>query len=237
MNWIKRSFRLTCAIATIIYRTITVLIKMKFADNPKDIFSKEMKIWAKNTLKHLKINVQVQGCENISENETYIYIANHTNLIDIPILVEAIPDNIHFMYKQSLQKVPVLGTALKASPFVPIVRENNKNAMNGINKSIEALQNTGSVIVFPEGTRSKTGELATFKRGAFAIASKSNKKIVPISIKGVEKIMPPNNNWRINKGTVRVIINKPIEKLPEERNEQIRIINEIHSLIEQQLKS
>jgi 1-acyl-sn-glycerol-3-phosphate acyltransferase len=134
--------------------------------------------------------VVVSGIENIDENEKYIYIANHTNLIDIPIAVKALQhDNINFVYRESLQKVPMLGLALRKSPFIPIVRENSKNAMASVEKANNILKNA-SVIMFPEGTRSYTGETGKFKRGAFLLATMSNKKIVPISIAGVELITP-----------------------------------------------
>jgi len=138
--------------------------------------------------------VIVTGTENLSKDENYIYIANHTNLIDIPILVKALQnDNINFMYRQSLQKIPMLGLALKISPFIPIVRESSKNAMQSVEQASNTLLNA-SVIMFPEGTRNYTGEVAKFKRGAFLLAQISKKKIVPISISGVEKITPPNNS-------------------------------------------
>jgi len=97
------------------------------------------------------------------------------------------------MYRKSLQKVPVLGLALKISPCIPIIREDSINAMSSVEKAKNSLSNT-SVILFPEGTRNYTGIVGHFKRGAFLLAQKSNKKIVPISICGVEKIAPPQKS-------------------------------------------
>jgi len=217
------------------YSAIKVFVCSFFLKDKNSFFFKEMSKWASGILRATGTEVVVRGAENIAPNETYIYVANHTNYIDIPILVKAIPDKIHFMYRASLQKVPMLGLALKTSPFIPIVRENNKNAMDGINKAVASLNNSGSVILFPEGTRSKTGELAPFKRGAFLIASKSNKKIIPVSIVGVEKICPPDKNLHFNKGQVIVTINKPIESLSEERNELSQQINSLHAFISEQI--
>ena len=219
------------------YRAIKVFIVSFFLKNKSDFFFKEMSKWANSMLNATDTEVVVRGVENINPNETYIYIVNHVNYIDIPILVKAIPDKIHFMYRESLRKVPMLGIALKTSPFIPIIRGDNKNALDGINKAVESLNNSGSVILFPEGTRSKTGKLAPFKRGAFFIAAKSNKKIIPISIVGVEKIFPPEKMIHFNKGTVVVTINQSIELVAENRNELTKQINALHTLINEQINS
>jgi 1-acyl-sn-glycerol-3-phosphate acyltransferase len=209
----------------------------KFSNNFTDFFFKEMKLWGKKIVEISEIELEIEGIENLSENEKYIFVANHTNLLDIPVLIEAIPQNIHFMYKSSLQKVPMLGMALKISPFIPLIRENNKNAMSGIENATKLLDKSGSVIIFPEGSRSETGELAQFKRGAFLIASKSNKKIVPVSIIGIEKILPKNQKFRINKGKVLVIINKAIEKIPENRTEMMNFINNLNDFMKNQIEN
>ena len=230
-------FKISFIALSTTYRTLKAVTIGKFSNNSSEIFFKEMKLWASEIVKATGTEIQIQGLENINKNETYIYIANHTNLLDIPVLIKAIPDNIHFMYKESLQKVPMLGFALKNSPFIPIVRENIKNSMEGINKSVESLKNSGSVIIFPEGSRSKTGELAPFKRGAFMIASKAEKKIIPITIIGIEKILPADNQLRLTKGIVKVIINKPIEKLSENRTEMMNTIQNLHLFFAEQIKN
>jgi 1-acyl-sn-glycerol-3-phosphate acyltransferase len=237
MFFIERIFRFFWFATVMSYRAIKVFICSFFVKDKSSFFFKEMDKWANGILRATGTEVIVRGMKNIAPNETYIYIANHTNYIDIPILVKAIPDKIHFMYRASLQKVPMLGIALKTSPFIPLVPENSKNAMAGINRAISSLNDSGSVILFPEGTRSKTGELAPFKRGAFLIASKSNKKIIPVSVVGVEKICPPNKNLQFNKGRVIVTINKPIESLSEERNELSQQINSLHAFINEQINS
>ena len=227
--------RLILLLFVMSYRAIKVFVVSIFVKNNADFFFREMSKWANGMLNATDTEVVVRGVENIEPSETYIYIANHVNYIDIPILVKAIPDKIHFMYRESLRKVPMLGIALKTSPFIPVIRESNKNAMEGINMAVESLNNSGSVILFPEGTRSKTGQLASFKRGAFLIAAKSNKKIIPVSIVGVEKVFPPNKKIYFSKGTVIVTINKPIELFAEERNELTQQINTLHTFLAEQI--
>ena len=211
------------------FRAIKVVIRGIINKGEGDYFYEEMKKWATELLKSTA-EVKVKGLENIDKNEKYIYIANHTNLIDIPILIKAIEhDKINFVYRESLQRVPMLGFALKHSPFIPIVRENFKKT--SIEYANNILKKTGSVVIFPEGTRSRTGEIGTFKRGAFMLATLSNKKIVPICISGVENITPPNGGLKINKGKVLVEFLSPIEKLPTERNELLTAIKNIRNTI------
>jgi 1-acyl-sn-glycerol-3-phosphate acyltransferase len=184
----------------------------------------------------------VSGLDNIDTNESYIYIANHTHLLDIPILIKSIKtDNIHFVYRKSLQKVPVLGLALKKSPFIPIIRESNKNAMDSINQATELLK-TRSIIMFPEGTRSDDGITKKFKRGAFLLAASTNKKIVPISISYPLPI-PDSNDFsysdlkNLNLKKIYVQINNPIESIPVDRSEQNLFIDDIQKLIAHQVQS
>ena len=212
------------------FRAIKVVIRGVINKHQGDYFYEEMKKWADELLKSAGTEIIVKGLENIDKNEKYIYIANHTNLIDIPILIKSLYfDKINFMYRASLQRVPMLGFALKHSPFIPIVRENFKKT--NIEQANNILKNAGSVVIFPEGTRSKTGEIGEFKRGAFTLAAFSNKKIVPICISGVEKITPPNAGLKINKGKVMVEILSPILKLPAERNELLSAINDIRNMV------
>jgi len=194
-----------------------------------------IKAWGMETINTVGIKLIVEGRENVKSGESYVYIANHTSLLDIPILIEAIPDYIHFMYKYELEKVPILGYGLRNSPFIPIKRENPKDAMSSINEAAEAINKTGSVVLFPEGTRSTTGEVGIFKRGAFVLASKTKKKIIPIAIIGVDKILPPKK-FNINSGNVKVIIYPPVAEIPENRLEMKKILIELNNKIANSVK-
>lgn len=210
------------------FRAIKVVIRGILNNHKGDYFYQETKRWADKLLKITKTEVIVKGLENINGNN-YIYLCNHTNYIDIPVLVKALStDKINFVYRKTLQKVPMLGFALKHSPFIPISRENiSKTSITQANQTL----NTGSIIIFPEGTRSKTGEINIFKRGAFTIAILSKKNIVPIAVSGIEKITPHDKKLKVIKGKVIVEICEPIKELPQEKEQLLQLIGEIRNEI------
>jgi 1-acyl-sn-glycerol-3-phosphate acyltransferase len=237
MSVIERIFRLLWLLVILSYRAARVSIKSIFIRKRKDFFFIEMQKWASEMVNAIGANVIVKGQENLVNGCSYVYIANHTNLLDIPVLACALPDKIHFMYRQSLEKIPMLGLALRSSPFIPIVRESASNSMHGIEKSLGILANgSGSIILFPEGTRSRSGEMTAFKRGAFVIASKTHKPIVPVTIFGVENVTPPEHQSHIQKANVYVNIGKPMDipDFGDNRAEQNKFINLVRDMMIEQ---
>jgi len=223
-------------IVKILYQTIKYIIKIIFEVNIKKIQSQEryqdfLRNWSKDILKTANIKIEVYGLENINPKETnYIYISNHSSLLDIPIFVTAIPDFIHFIYKAELSKIPLFGSIIKKMQFIPIERDNPKKAKQSMEKAAYMINKIGSVILFPEGRRSRTGEVGKFKRGAFLLASKTKKNIVPIAICGSEKILPANT-FKLKSGKVKVFIFPVIENIPEERLEMQKEIENINVII------
>lgn len=235
MNFIERTARLIAFTWFLIFRTTIALVGLVIFRKKPEFFDIQAKKWATSALKALGTNVIVKGKENIKKDESYIFIANHTNLLDIVILLHAIPQPIHFVYRKSLEKVPILGIALKLSPFIPIVRESNNNASAAINRAVNALEQNASIIIFPEGTRNYNGVLNGFKRGAFVIAERTNKPIVPVCVRGVWNITPQKKGFALNKGNVEVFINKPAEKYPSERLEQLDYIKKLQIEMQKQV--
>lgn len=165
--------------------------------------------WSKRLLSAANINLFSEGLEHINPNENYIFISNHSSLLDIPSVLGTLNNDIRIIYKKELQKIPIFGFALKKSPFICIDRDNVKNAMDSLKLAIEAVKTGESVLIFPEGTRSATGELGEFKRGAMMLAIKSGKPLVPITIIGAFEKLPAKSS-DLKSGDIKVIIGKPI---------------------------
>lgn len=168
------------------------------------------KIWSKIVLLIFNVKVKVKGIENILRQKNYIYISNHASAMDIPALICAIPDQIRFLAKQELGRIPLWGWLLKYGGYILIDRRNPKRAIKSVQKAIEKIKSGVSVLVFAEGTRSVNGELLPFKRGGFMLAIKSNTPIVPVTILNSYQIMR-KHKLEINPGTIEILIDKPIE--------------------------
>jgi len=176
-----------------------------------------------------KLNIKYET--EIDKSQSYIYITNHSSQYDIPTATFAIEDNIRLVYKKELEKIPIFGYCLKVMPYIAITRDNPKEARAGLDEAIAAFKENASILIFPEGTRSETGEVGEFKRGAFLLAKESGKKIVPVGIRGTNEILPKGSLY-FKKGEVFVRIGSPIEyKQDMNRVEEKSFINELRNEI------
>lgn len=156
------------------------------------------------------IKVNTEGKENLARKEPVLYISNHQSYMDIPILMKALPGNIRFVYKKSINKIPLFGWAIYLAGYIPIDRKDAREAIKSLKKASNALKKGLSIVIFPEGTRSPDGEIHEFKKGLTIIAEEAKCNLVPVTIKGSYDILPRGTN-RIRSGTVIVKIEKPIE--------------------------
>jgi 1-acyl-sn-glycerol-3-phosphate acyltransferase len=154
----------------------------------------------------VKLNVEIKGV--IDKDKEYIIVSNHLSYLDIPVLMVSVPKNIRFIYKKSLTKIPIFGWSLYFGGLVPIDRKNARSAIESLKKAVTRFKKSISIVIFPEGTRSKTGETAEFKKGIFMLAELA--KVDIISIVGTNLILQ-KDSLDIKPGLVKVIIDKPIK--------------------------
>ncbi len=193
--------------------------------------------WGKRMVEIASIQLDIHGIDNIKSDENYIFVANHSSLFDIPILQATIPIPFRIMYKKELEKVPFFGLVLKKSPYIVIDRDESKNAMESLNQAITAIKTGTSVLIYPEGTRSKDGKLQEFKRGAFFMASRAAKPIVPVTIIGTSKILP-KGSLEFNEGVIKIIFNPPIEIQNNiNRIQEKELMSNIHNILKTQLEN
>jgi len=157
------------------------------------------------------IKLTTSGLENFDRSKPHVYVSNHSSMYDILAMQASFPDRAVMIFKKELAIIPIFGWALQAGPYIVIDRQKADRAMESLDRAKETILKKGiSVLVFAEGTRSKTGEVLPFKRGAFYLASRVGYPIVPVSISGTAAIMP-KGKLKINKGTIHVHYDKPIE--------------------------
>jgi 1-acyl-sn-glycerol-3-phosphate acyltransferase len=197
------------------------------------MYTKAATRWGGHILKIFHVKLEISGLDFLDKNKTYILASNHASLFDIPIMFKTFDGfNFIIIYKKELEKIPILGSSLKHSPFIGIQRENSRNAMTSIQTTLDQMQDNDCPIIFPEGTRSEDGKLQTFKRGAFLLASKSMKPIVPIALIGSSDILPKGTLKIKTNSTVKVVINQPIENHSElDRIAEKKLMNDVYEII------
>jgi 1-acyl-sn-glycerol-3-phosphate acyltransferase len=154
------------------------------------------------------VRVVVEGEANAA-GPAPIFMANHQSNLDPPVLLAHLPGNLAFLAKKELFSVPVLGTVLRAGQLFPVDRTDRNAARASITLAAAGVRAGRPLLIFPEGTRTRTGELLPFKKGAFYLVEQAQAPVVPITITGSGTLMPPGS-WRIRSGVVRVQIHPPV---------------------------
>ena len=164
--------------------------------------------WAHSLLKVAGVTVKVSGSENVPANETVLFVSNHQGNFDIPILIASIDKPKAFIAKVELEKIPLLGSWMKHVKCVFIDRSDLRQSLKVMSVASDYLKEGYSMVIFPEGTRSKGKDMGEFKPGSIRIALKTATTILPVTIRGSYKIM--EQNGYIRPGVVEVIISEPI---------------------------
>src|SRR5262245_37747544 len=134
---------------------------------------------------------------------------NHAAMFDIVAFFVAIPASFRFIAKKQLSQIPLFGWAMSAGRFIFIDRQNALSARRSMDEAARRIRSGQSVVIFPEGTRTRTGRLGPFKKGGFHLAIDSGVAIVPVAIRGSGAVMPPGSPL-IRKGTVVLEVDEPI---------------------------
>lgn len=189
-----------------------------------------MKVWTNIVLFIYGVKVNVYGADNINPAKGKIYISNHASYLDIFVQLAKLPDNVRMIYKKEINKVPILGWAMLSVGFVSIDRVNIRKAMKSLDKAAEKVKKGLSVVIYPEGTRTKDGKIDEFKRGMFFLADKSEADIIPVSMSGTFELMPVGT-MKVKPGTVNMVIGKPVKYRKDKE-----LLNEIRNTVLENLK-
>lgn len=136
------------------------------------------------------IRIVVHGIENVPGDRACIFMANHVSNLDPPVLLPLVPGHTSVLLKSSLMRIPILGTAMRMGKFVPVARGSTQEAARrSVNAAADAVRSGLHLVVFPEGTRSRDGRLAPFKKGPFFLAEQTHAPIIPVAIAGTERLL------------------------------------------------
>ncbi len=188
---------------------ILALLDMGIRKTSATTAQKYPRAWARIILSITGVRVRVIGVENLDPETTYIFAGNHTSQFDIYSFQAAFPHDFRWIAKKELFNIPVFGLAMQRVGFIPIDRSRGRKALTSLNLAAQRIAAGSSVLVFPEGTRSKDGKLDKFKSGAFLLAIKSGVPVVPIGFNGTFSILPSGKLFP-KSGEIIIRIGKPI---------------------------
>lgn len=184
----------------------------KFAPREKrDAFvDKTVRSWARRLLFMAGAKVDAKGVENIPTDCVCVFASNHQSFFDILLLLAYLDKPHALLSKASIGKVPLIHLWMREIHCVYVDRADMKAGIEAVQQMIKVVENGYSAIIFPEGTRSKTGALGEFKGGAFKVAQKTGAPIVPVALDGTAALFERNGHW-IKSGSVKLRILPPIE--------------------------
>jgi 1-acyl-sn-glycerol-3-phosphate acyltransferase len=178
---------LFASLATLVYGSVVMVsstLRLKGR-----IYSWASRNWSRALLFGSASGVRVHGFDRVDWSRPHVLVTNHTGSFEILALAATIPLPFRFVVKRELERIPVFGPAWKRAGHISIDRSNRQAAVESLRRAGEAIRREGGIIiVFPEGTRSRTGDLQPFKKGAFLLAIEAGVPIIPAIVTGSARI-------------------------------------------------
>jgi len=174
------------------------------------IHDRIVKRWSSSFLKIPPVRFTIEGSDNVDPAQRYVVVSNHLSMFDIPLLFYGLPLHGRFLSKKEVFKIPLVGRAMRTIGIIEIDRASGQSSRQAIIEGVKIAAERGySLIVFPEGTRSRDGNLLPFKKGAFRIAIDSGLPILPVVIEGTDRVSKPGSKL-FHPGEASVTILDPI---------------------------
>ena len=222
--------RLLLSLVAFVFLTLVgslLAIPSGFIDRSGDLVLWLARWWARGVLGAAGVKVRARLHAPLDPKQSYVVMPNHLSMVDIWAVFVAVPVPLRFIAKKQLGWIPIFGWAMRAGRFIFIDRQNASAARRSIEEAAKKIHDGVSVVIFPEGTRSRDGRLGMFKKGAFHLAINSGAQVVPVAIRGSREIMP-RGSALIHGGVVEIELGAPISTTgmgPSDRDvllEQVR---------------
>jgi 1-acyl-sn-glycerol-3-phosphate acyltransferase len=185
--------------------------------------------WARWILTTTGVVVRVHGLEHLQPGRSYVFAANHQSIYDIPIVFTSIPFQLRIVAKESLGRIPFMGWHLRRAGHLLVDRRNP--GADIVQKMRRLVGESSSLIVFPEGTRSRDGSLGRFKKGPFLVAIDAGLPVVPVSISRSRHVMK-KGELMVSPGEVELTIHSPIPTQGVARGEVLSFARRVRQVIE-----
>jgi 1-acyl-sn-glycerol-3-phosphate acyltransferase len=216
-------------LATIVFASASLLVSLY--DPGKKKQAALARAWARVLLWVGGVKVNVEGLEKVSKDGSYVFVSNHLSYMDTPVVLANIPVQFRFLAKRGLFQIPFLGWHLARAGHIRVPRGDARAAVKTMSVAAQVVRDCGiSLLVFPEGGRSRQGALGTFKEGAAFIAIRAGVPLVPMCLKGTREVLPFGSG-QIRKGTVTMRIGDPIPTDGASDRDRARLTEELRHRI------
>lgn len=175
-------------------------------------------------------DINIVGAEKIPDGPV-LFVSNHQSNFDIPLMMAFVNKPKSYIAKVELANIPLVSRWMKVGKCIFIDRENPRQSLKAINQGISILKSGHSMVIFPEGTRSKGPHMQEFKKGSLRLAIKSGVPIVPVTISGSYKMMEANNG-KIKPANVKITVSNPIYTDQLTKEEESGLSNRVYEIIE-----
>jgi 1-acyl-sn-glycerol-3-phosphate acyltransferase len=184
-------FYLVLVVSSFVHATgVIVAALLGVRRRPGGVYDWGTNDWARDLLSAAGTPVRVVGLERIPRDGPVVYASNHSSIFDIWALAATLPGSVRFVAKQELAAVPLVGRAMIRAGHIMIDRPHPRRALDAYARAADVIRSGISAVVFPEGTRSRTGELLPFKNAPFGLAIAARVPVVPVYVRNTFAIMP-----------------------------------------------
>ncbi|MDT8379744.1 MAG: lysophospholipid acyltransferase family protein [Desulfotignum sp.] len=197
-------------IITLVLGTVCILVGAFFSQDAANV---PAVLWSRLACGIVPVKVTLTGKKNYTPGRSYVVVANHQSMVDIPVLHGFIGLHIKWVMKQELRKIPVFGIACHYLGCTFVDRFHHQAAVESIRQARKRMSSKASVLFFAEGTRSRDGQVQAFKKGAFVFARETGLPVLPITIKHSREVLPPDT-LDLVPGPVGIIVHRPVYILP-----------------------
>lgn len=169
------------------------------------------KLWSRLICRVLLLPIRVEGREHIDHKQSYVFVANHQGPMDIFLIYGYLGRNFKWMMKKALRRIPLVGYACYKARHIFVDKSGPKAIKETIGNARQTLQGGTSLVVFPEGSRTFTGHMGVFRKGAFQLADELQLPVVPVTIDGSFDVLTRMAGFNfVHRHPMRLVIHKPI---------------------------
>lgn len=181
------------------------------------------------------VQLKVRGLENLNPDRGYVYVGNHSSHVDPAVLFKTIPGQVRFLIKKEVFRIPLLSFALRTMGMIEVDRSNPEASARSIDRAVSEIQAGRSIILFPEGTRSRKPEILPFKKGAFVLAIKAQAPVAPFTLIGAGQALPADTILLYG-GKVELIFHEPVETTGMTLEDRDRLLEKTQMLVKSEFR-